>query len=78
MRLIHFDDFSRGGEEGDELGDFRFGQSEALDESRVVENSLNFFQHGTLDNNPMSSVKKLQKECSRWSDCPRICPDQDS
>ncbi len=48
--LINFDHFSRGGEEGDELGDLLLSQSEAFVKSRVVKDSFNFFQHGFRQN----------------------------
>jgi hypothetical protein len=76
-RLINFSDFSRGGEEGDELGDFCFRPSKALDKARVVENSLNFFENGTRENKPVSTIEKLKEECFGWSGCPRMCPDKD-
>jgi hypothetical protein len=76
QRLVNFHDFRSGGKEGNELGNFGFGQAESLEEPGVVKNPFHFFEHGGGKNKPMAAIKKFEEESFRRSRCPLICPDK--
>jgi len=62
--FVEINDFCVCGEKGNEFDDFVFGQGEALDKPRVVENPLNLLEHRAGKNQSVPAVEKLKQERS--------------
>ena len=76
QRLVNFHNLRSSGKEGNEPGDFRFGQAESFEKPGVVKNPFHFFEDGGGENEPVAAIEKFEEESSCRTGSPLICPDK--